>query len=223
VSTFAASIHLKTVDRAALERLLKQFESDDLKFTTVTEGGWSSVHAEDMLFVAEADTFAQKLSKSLGTLAVSFSQYDRDNVTCATFAKGLAGESLVIQRGKRTTLVAEKWKRAGLGPEALQRLQRPTTNASEAALLVASALRIPTRTVLVDDPALLEADKPVKLPPAVVSEWAQLERDGKRAGVEVPSLTEFVQMLRDEGTEPDADDVRGTIHLLREKFVPKKK
>jgi hypothetical protein len=223
MSTSAATIHLRNVKPSALEAALDGL-NNELELKAKIDGSWTSLHADDPAFIAGAAKLALQLSKALGTVAVSFVLFDDSAVTCSTFAKGLKGESLSVMAGQRTKFDPAAWKRAGLDTAKLERLAKPFQDVTEAAMLLAGALKIPTRTVLVDDVAQL-VDEPApkarpaakpKLDPALAKEWAKLERDAKASGVSVPSFQEFLEM---QGDAPDSDDVRGMIHLLRTKFI----
>jgi hypothetical protein len=224
MSNSAATIHLRNVKSSRdLETALAS--ASKLELMTRTDGAWTSIHGDDPTFIADAAKLALQLSKSLGTVAVSFVLFDDMAVTCSTFAKGLKGESISIMEGQRTRFDPAAWKRAGLDAAKLERLAKPFKDVNEAAMLLAGALRIPLRTVLLEDPSTLEDDAPKakpaakpKLDPALAKEWAKLERDAKATGVAVPSFQEFLEM---QGDAPDSDDVRGMIHLLRAKFVAK--
>lgn len=208
------------MNRIQVKQYLSSLADEELEPFVKTSAGWCSVHSEETLFLVDAGTLAPTLSKAVGTVAVLFVLIDGVTLECSTWGKGREGEKARFVARRRTTLNVNSWQRAGLSSAALKRLGEPFVDVTEAAMLIARGLGIPTATVLVDDPALLEAldDPPGKRvnDPEVARAWAALQREANHVGVKVPGFQEFLEL---QGGMLDADEALGMIELLRAKFL----
>lgn len=228
MGTYAASIHLPGADaRRAREIARKLGREHELEFLTAAVDGVVSVHCEDSGFPLFAGDVAREFTRRLKGLALSVAMFDGDDVSCELYDDGALVASVLSRQGKRPRLEVAAWRAAELPAPLLARLRAKPDDATSHALILAQWLGVPERTLLVDDPALLEdlatAPRPrrkapqrkPRLSPSVEREWVQLVEEALAAGVKLPTLEEHLESERREGEVPDDDALRGMMMLIR--------